>query len=207
MPNDPANLTAKWERLSARDPEGVSVNSRAQWNASRSTWCLDFLNDVIEIDLESRAAGFLRSREVPAREQVLLALEYLACARDVPLSGRWVSGSQLPGGEFFFRGPHAIPSEPVAARFGSAPGEFLERARHLGGEIKSSGEMPGDAAACFRVLPRVEIAVVLWTADDEFPARATILFDASICEHLQLDGVLLAASVLVRKLTGEGGAS
>jgi hypothetical protein len=36
-------------------------------------------------------------------------------------------------------------------------------------------------------LPKVPTTVLLWTADDEFPARADLLFDATCSQHLPLD--------------------
>ena len=112
-----------------------------------------------------------------------------------------MSGQQLPkGGAFFWRGPHEAPTDMLAKRFGNAPQEFLRKAGLRGGVRVESKDIPGDAAARFRVFPRIDVLVVLWSADDEFPARATILFDASISEHLQVDGVFALVLMLALRL-------
>jgi hypothetical protein len=77
----------------------------------------------------------------------------------------------------------------------------VEKATLLGGvAVPTSREVPGDAAVRFRVLPRIDVLIVLWAVDDEFPARATILFDSTIAEHLALDAVFLVAMTLVLEL-------
>jgi len=44
-----------------------------------------------------------------------------------------------------------------------------------------------DAAVILFPLPKVPTTVLLWTQDDEFPARADLLFDATCSAHLPLD--------------------
>jgi hypothetical protein len=55
----------------------------------------------------------------------------------------------------------------------------------------------GDAALELRPLPKVPTTVILWTEDDEFPARADLLFDASAPLHLPLDILWSAAMMTV----------
>jgi hypothetical protein len=195
---DDAEVAARWERIASRSVEEVSRASGASWDGPRRVFRLDFLKDVLELAPDLRTVTAPGTDDL-GRDEALLALWYLADAREVPLSGKWVSGHQLPGGAFFFRGPHVVPSEPLAQRFGSDPDGFRGRAKRIGGVVLRD-EMPGDAAARFRVFPRVDIVLVLWTTDDEFPARVSVLFDATITEHLRLDGVLHAAGVVVRRL-------
>lgn len=214
-------MAGKWERLASRDPEDVCRASGAVWDAGRRVYTVDFLNRALEVDVEARTVDWTpmhrKAGGGPKRNVALLALEYLGCARDVPASGRWVSGRELPdGGAFFFRGPHEAPSRLIAERFGDSPRKFLEKAERLGGvpvsDTAGTGEardmpvlrqvhdLPGDAAARFRVFPGIDCLVVLWAADDEFPARATILFDSSISEHLQLEPVFLLSLTLALNL-------
>jgi hypothetical protein len=202
---DDAGLAAKWERLASRAVQDVCRASGAAWDGRRRVYVVDCLTDALELDVENRTVGWSarsasRHGKDPKREIALLVLEYLANARDVEPSGRWVSGKELPNGAFFFRGPHEVPNELIAKRFGNSPREFVEKAALLGGVAVEAGHMPGDAAVRFRVLPRIGVMIVLWAADDEFPARATILFDSTISEHLLLDAVFLLAMVLVLDL-------
>lgn len=113
----------------------------------------------------------------------LLAVVYLLEAKETLPSGEWVTPESLPAGAFFFRGPHAIPTDKVARRFGHDRGALLRAASKLGGKPVAWG----DAAVELQALPRVGFRVVLWLGDDEFPARATFLFDRLVNQHLPLD--------------------
>jgi hypothetical protein len=48
-------------------------------------------------------------------------------------------------------------------------------------------------------LPKVPVTLLLWTADDEFPARADLLFDATAPRHLPTD-ILWALAMLSLQL-------
>ena len=203
---DSADMAGKWERLASRDPLEACRASGAAWDDDRRVYLLDSLGDTLEVDVASRtvtwsAESASRNDRDPRRDLALLVLAYLANARDVPVSSRWMSGKELPrGGAFFWRGPHEVPAEMLAGRFGTSPEEFVEKSARLGGVRVEEPDVPGDAAVRFRVFPRVDVLVVLWAADDEFPARVTILFDASISEHLELDGVFAVALMLALRL-------
>jgi hypothetical protein len=51
-------------------------------------------------------------------------------------------------------------------------------------------------------LPKVPVTLILWRADDEFPARADLLFDATARHHLPTD-VLWAVAMLAVQLMQE----
>jgi len=53
------------------------------------------------------------------------------------------------------------------------------------------------------VLPRIPITVVIWAKDEEFDARAPILFDDTASEHLPLDGLFVAAELAVKALASD----
>jgi hypothetical protein len=59
----------------------------------------------------------------------------------------------------------------------------------------------GDAAFTFPFLPRVELVVVFWRGDEDFPSNYQILFDAAASKHLPTDACAIAGSMLTRKLT------
>ena len=63
-----------------------------------------------------------------------MSVVYLLSAKALPPKGDWVSATSLPYGEFFFRGPHALPTDAVAAAFGDRPEAFERAAEALGGK-------------------------------------------------------------------------
>jgi hypothetical protein len=53
----------------------------------------------------------------------------------------------------------------------------------------------------FRLLPRVWLAVVLHLADDEFPANANILFDATVSHYLPTEDLAVLGGMLAGRLS------
>ena len=75
---------------------------------------------------------------------------------------------------------------------------FVEAGRSIGGEPVRLG----DAAFKFLFYPRVSMTFVLWLEDDEFPARASLLFDSNANRHMALDVVWAVALVSCQRLLG-----
>jgi hypothetical protein len=57
---------------------------------------------------------------------------------------------------------------------------------------------------CFSPFPQIPVTYVLWTADDEFPASVSVLFDSSITRWFELDMIFTLVWVLTERIV-EGG--
>jgi len=125
----------------------------------------------------------------------LAALWYLGKAKNIPPSGRMISPASISGGEIFQKGTHVLPLDQIAARYGSDFKGFYKRGVELGGQHMEYG----DACLRFFPFPRVPVTMILWGADDEFPARADMFFDATCEQHLPPDVIWSTAmtSVLI----------
>jgi hypothetical protein len=77
----------------------------------------------------------------------------------------------------------------------------MEGFDHAARELKGTA-LPALApmAFAFQPLPRIRIACVLWPGDDEFPTRASVLFDAAASHYMPTDGLALLGSGLARRL-------
>jgi hypothetical protein len=58
----------------------------------------------------------------------------------------------------------------------------------------------GDAGYAFQVLPRASLAAVYWLGDEDFPSRASILFEDTAPHYLSTDGLAVLGSHLVNAL-------
>jgi len=138
---------------------------------------------------------------IPLREEILI-LHYLVTASGAPLTGNWVSFSEIAGGAFYNPVFLMRCKSPLVKFFGEDPQALWSVAREMGGELLSLG----DLGVKIRPFPFVPLALVLWRGDDEFPAEGSILFDASVSEYLPVeDAVILAESViwkLIKKAMG-----
>ncbi|MFA4965898.1 MAG: DUF3786 domain-containing protein, partial [Thermoleophilia bacterium] len=91
-------------------------------------------------------------------------------------------------------------AQAFAASAGAAePGleRFAQAAAALGGEALGLA----DASFRFQALPRVPVAVLLWAGDEEFPARAQLLFDAAAGHYLPAEDLAGLGGWLVGQLT------
>jgi hypothetical protein len=190
-----------WDQLAGSQPGDVNRRSKAA--PEPEGYSLDFLDRRYRVEPRTRRiGGALADPLLADPEFELLLLTYLNQASDVAAEGAWISEKDLPGGSQFFRGPHALPLQPLLARFGDDTPAFRRGSEALGGS-----SLPyGDAAYAFSALPRIPAGCVLWAADEEFPARVNMLFDRSLSRHLPLDAVLALVHCLSLRLLEAAGA-
>jgi len=187
-----------WQQLAELDPELTVKRAKCRYTADAGQYVLGFLNKEYVIDVDRRRIfpDDHQQQEVGFLQQLCL-LAYLVGAKDVPLSDKLVQPESLPGGQFFFRGFHSLPTKKLETAFGRCPERLYEIAERFGAERCEFG----DASIKLYLLPRIPVTIVIWAADDQFSARASILFDSTAADHLLLDALLTAANLAVDALT------
>ena len=187
-----------WNRLKAVDPTDVCLRSGAGFDPVSHTYFVRFLNRYYCMNAQERVCGALVPGSVsnPSSELVVALLTYLMSAQSVGLKQKLVAPSDLQGGKTFF-GSHRLPTDAILERFGRDPRGFVSAGSALGGTPESYG----DASVRFWLLERVPVVMVLWAADDEFPARCSVLFDASVDKIVPLDALCGLVGELCRWLT------
>ena len=184
-----------WRELSEADPQAVAVRCLAAWLPDSGTYNIVVLGEHYEVDPKARK---VRNLTNPSRKyEYFLNLSipvYMLTAREIPASGELVK--ELRGGDFFFRGSHTLPLDALSEKYGSDKALFEEAGRAMGGEPLRLG----DAAFRFDFFPRVSMSFVLWLEDDEFPARASLLFDANADKHIALDVVWAVALISCQRM-------
>jgi len=126
----------------------------------------------------------------------ILVLHYLLTADGTATADRWIAFRNLPGGLGYDAAFQARANLRLARAFGSERAAFEAAARALKGESLSFG----DASFLFRMLPRLWLAVVLYLADDEFPANANVLFDAAASHYLPTEDLAVLGGLLAGRL-------
>jgi hypothetical protein len=177
-----------WELLAASDPAGVCERAGATFDPASGAFVVSSFGRRFSVapaerrilNLEPEGEIFLQRYAYFFRLSVLWYLVKAAPARP---SGDLVKPSGLPGGEIFFKGSHVLPLEALAAKYGKRPEALIAAGQIFGGRAVAYG----DAAIELPALPKVPTTVILWAEDDEFPARADLLFDATGPRHLPLD--------------------
>ncbi|AFM00426.1 hypothetical protein Desde_2042 [Desulfitobacterium dehalogenans ATCC 51507] len=129
----------------------------------------------------------------------ILILQYLTEVCGVQPTGRWISFRELPGGNNHYGAFKLEAMDPLAKHFGNSPEKFETICQKLKGKKLAMG----DIAYTIEVLPKLELALILWLADDEWPAKANILYDATASMHLNTEGLEVMAINLVEKMVAK----
>ncbi len=191
-----------WGELARLNPETVCMRTLADYQVKQRGYTLPILNkDYLILPYQRKINGFIEGGrpigEDMTREFILMALFYLLNAKNIPLARKWIGEKDLPGGEAFFRGPHALSVDLIEKKYGNNPEGFIEAGKVLGGTPVRFG----DKSIAIDVFPRIPIIYILWIGDEEFPTKAGVLFDASIESHFTLDMIWVMVNEVSRRLS------
>jgi hypothetical protein len=196
MAGTDAGESKAWELLAASSPAEVCARAAVAFDRESGAYRVPSFGRRLSVGtLDRLILGLGPGREDFLERHAALfrlsVLWYLAKASRTCPSGTLVKPSGLPGGEIFLKGTHVLPLDALAAKYATRPEAFLDAGTALGGR-----RVPhGDAAIELPALPKIPTTVILWTADEEFPARADLLFDRTAPRHLPTD-VLWSVAML-----------
>ncbi len=187
-----------WDRLAGQSREETAKSAQCRYLAESDSFAIPLLNTEYIVDPARRTIRVAGSHEDCAAGylQQLCLLAYLVNAKDLPPAKQLVSVERLDPGGFFFRGSHKLPLEKLIQAFGSDP-QLLHKVGRLLNAVPCAF---GDASIELSVLPRIPLTLVIWTADEEFPARASILCDRNATVQLPLDVLFAAAGLTIQAL-------
>jgi hypothetical protein len=189
-----------WERLSQADPDAVCRRSGVQFDKTAGSYLIDFLQERYRISPGTREFALVSKSTLsgaPSIDLQVIIFTYLLSAQEIPLADRLVAVGSLKGGKCFFQGPHSFPLDPLIAQYGFDIKGFMDRGLFLGGVQ----EVYGDVSVRFPALPRVPVVMVLWKADEEFPPRLSVVFDATVDQQLPLDAIYGLVTEICRRMT------
>jgi hypothetical protein len=179
-----------WALIAEREPSIISKQADVTYDFNAQKYIMQCFGQDIFVDISS----YTITSDSPLGNKLLhglgyffdlAALWYLGTAKNVPLAGRMISPASLSGGEIFQRGSHVLPLYQIAAKYDGDYAGFYKRGEEVGGQRMEYG----DAALRLFPFPRVPVTIILWEADEEFPARADMFFDATCEKHLPTDVV------------------
>lgn len=189
--------SAYWQELKEADP--ADVRRRTGVALENAVFRLPFLNRELCLDPGQERLWVPGAEETePDFLTCMTAILYLLRV-DSAVLGNPVSPMELMGASTFFqaRGPHALPTAPLERKFGSHLPDFLEAGQRLGAEQRQAG----DAALALKIFPGLTVEVILWEADEEFPAQASFTVPANLDRFWHLDAVLGLLQLVAKELT------
>jgi hypothetical protein len=187
-----------WKELEGLDP--AEVTGRTGVIFREGAYHLPFLDRELRVNPARREIRVYPAAPAdPGFRACLSALSFLLHLDPKGL-GPCLSPLELPGGATFFRGHHGLPDSPLAARYGQDLAGFLTAGQKLKGETRPAG----DAALAFQVFPGLIVEVILWRADEEFPAQVSFTLPAHLDRFWFLDAVWGLLNLIVQELLQAG---
>lgn len=158
---------------------------------------LDFLDGSYLAS--SEGVETIRGEEPPVSVKILLLI-YLTRASGCPLAGSWVAYRDLPNTVSKSKSCEQA-AERIARRFSADRAGLAEASRRVGGEPVEAAS--ADAAFVIRALPYVPVLLLFWDAEEEFPARVSLLLDRDVLDYLDQEAIVFMAEALAARLAGE----
>ncbi len=150
---------------------------------------IDALEFTARVEATNKPCGLNRTA---------MFLYYLKTADGAPFADKWIAFRELPGGMFYHQAYQGYSGDRLAKAIGNNVKVFERAAINHGGTRLELG----DAAFAFDALPRVRVAAVYYAGDEDFPATASVLFDAASSHYLPTDALAGVGSALVDRLAG-----
>jgi len=185
--------------LHTRQPEIIAARCGGTYRDG--SILLEYWGRAISIPWNSLAPLFVEENKPCSVFDSAMLIYYLHTARGTDLADRWIAFREIPGGAFYHQAFQGYSGDRVARRFGEQTDDFERAAQKLDG-----WRLPALApyAYAFQPLPRIRLAAALWPGDEDFAARASILFDASVDSYLTIDGLALIGAGLAGRLLRAG---
>ncbi len=167
------------------------------------------LNQVGEAQIPFLGASYLLSNDGVRRadgqgfRQVTgsALIRYLLMGSRSRPAGEFVTFAQLAG-PLFSQGGYSGSAleQPIRKRFAGQAPELLRVAASLGGRPGGVGGL-GSVSLLFDLLPHLQLQLIFYDRDEEFPARATLLFDKNATNLLDFETLAVLVTVFVNALT------
>ena len=188
------------ETFATIDPAGQARLAGARFETGqegRALIRLDYLTRTYEIIHPEGVVRYEGDEATePALWEQIITLHYLNQACGKPLAGKLIAFDSVPSGPFYKAAFEKRTAGILLKVFGDKP----EALRACAEKIDARFNDLGDVAFTVDAFPRVPVTVIFWEGDDEFPARASFLFDASIPAFLPTEDITLTCQMLAIRL-------
>ena len=117
-------------------------------------------------------------------------------------TGKWKNLVEFPNTISKIKSMAEHVETPLTKRFKGKLDELFLISRFLGGIDMTAEIKSADSALLFKVLPRVPVMLMFWDEDSEegFEAQAKLLFDETVCEHLDIESIMFLSERLSQLL-------
>ncbi len=130
----------------------------------------------------------------------VLILHLLAECRIVPSSGSFISYREYPSGDLYYKAFEGRCLKRLAFSYGTKIEAFKK-------DCIAAGAAPiegGDAAFRIEFMPGLDLKLILWGPDEEFPPSAQILFSDNFPVTLSAEGASGLCDIVISAIKAAG---
>ncbi len=189
-------FTEATKGFSNGEPGRMARLSCAEYSAQQRRFRLSYFNHLCSVSFPEGAIVPDEASFSLTIEEKALILHYLSQASGEPLTKKWISLSELPGGVMHYNNFKTVSLKPIADYFSKQPKKLLQVAHSLGGSEIGIG----DAGVAIPVFPRIVVGIILWLGDEEFPANANMVLDAVAPKYSTTAGLITLGTIVSNRI-------
>lgn len=180
------------------DYADMATSSGSSFDDLSHTISVHYVNENYKISFPSGDVTYAdRDEVVPIMVKIVL-LHYLVRAGGQPIRNSWISFKDISdGGMLYFQPFTNRVTNYLLGIFANKPQTLVKAGILLGG---TRADCCGDYGVRIHVLPHLPIIYAVWAGDEEFPPRATVLFDATAPFYLPTEDLVVAAAFCAQQL-------
>ncbi len=202
---DMAQDALEWakQRAASMDMRDVAerIQGRLVKQNGQATLELQYFDDAILIagDMMTRRDGTPLTRW----EQVFI-LNHIAQGGESEPTGKWKAFGEFPNTVSKIKSMKSQVEAPLKEAFEGKIENLRSAAARLGARDVTHEMGSADVALYFQALPRAPVILMFWDAEPEdgFEAEASLLFDETITDHLDIESILFLSERLKQLLCG-----
>jgi len=171
-------------------------NAEIRQSGDQTTVVLDFLYTKCEVTHPDGQVRFAEKEGEPDIWEQILMLHYIGSDFPLVQSEKVIAYSEIPDGKFYDAAYKKRTRGFMLKVFGDRPDAMLAAAKSLGA---TQADM-GDVSACVRAFPNINLYLVMWRGDDEFPPDASILLEDRIQGFLDAEDIAVLGGITVSRV-------
>lgn len=184
-------LAAAKERLAGMEPVEIARLTGFAWNGR--AFEVNTLGTTIQIDWP----GCEITPQLDMWHHLTI-LQYMAGAKELPLTDKYISLCDFREGGLARGSSFDRENDRIIGRIGTNDITRIQKAAGALGGTRIPGN--ADISIRFSFLPKFQMVLNLWLADEDFPASGKVLLDAGAESFLPVEAAGTATGILLAKL-------
>lgn len=188
----------EWSKVKKKNPDEIANRLDVKYSSEKRQFTVEFLYEEYILDCCTETIYKKKDKSFLSISESIIILNYLNFSDEyVNLQNKLVSLKEIPnGGSLFYPAFYKSAIVSLINKYGYSTESLLKKVQSLKVEYASFG----DISIIFRVLPKINVCIIVWEGDDEIQPNATLLFDLSIQHLLHIETIIGLGEYLVRRI-------